>query len=283
MLFRSNNLANYALKSGDTFTGAVNVQATLTTRAIVPEANVTYDIGTLTNRFKDIYLANSTIYIGNTIVTDSNGSVGVALVGQPAVNVATITQVISYANDAYTNAISYTDAKVAAVVNAAPAALDTLIELAEALGNDAHFSTTMLNAVANAYTNATAYADLKAANAYTNALSYADTKAGTAYSNAIAYSGNAALAYANAIAYSGNAAQAYANAIAYSGNAAQAYTNAVAYVGAQSFVSTSQLSSNLAGYVTTTNLTNNLANYVTATNLTNNLANYVTTTNLTNN
>ena len=78
----SNNLANFALKSGDTFTGNVNVQAILTTRAIVPEANVTYDIGTPNNRFKDIYLSNSTIYIGNTILTDANGSVGVGTAGQ---------------------------------------------------------------------------------------------------------------------------------------------------------------------------------------------------------
>ena len=32
---------------------------------ITPTANITYDLGNNTNRFKDIYLANSTIYLGN--------------------------------------------------------------------------------------------------------------------------------------------------------------------------------------------------------------------------
>lgn len=42
----------------------------------------------------------------------------------------------------------YVDTSVAAVVAAAPAALDTLNELATALGNDANFSTTVTNAIA---------------------------------------------------------------------------------------------------------------------------------------
>ena len=33
---------------------------------ITPTANITYDLGNNTNRFKDIYLANSTIYLGNS-------------------------------------------------------------------------------------------------------------------------------------------------------------------------------------------------------------------------
>lgn len=40
------------------------------------------------------------------------------------------------------------DAAIAALVNASPAALDTLNELAAALGNDANFATTMTNALA---------------------------------------------------------------------------------------------------------------------------------------
>lgn len=44
--------------------------------------------------------------------------------------------------------MTYVDTKVAALVNAAPATLDTLNELATALGNDANFSTTMTNNLA---------------------------------------------------------------------------------------------------------------------------------------
>ncbi|MFP9512854.1 phage tail protein, partial [Pectobacterium brasiliense] len=41
-----------------------------------------------------------------------------------------------------------------ALVNGSPAALDTLQELANALGNDPNFSTTVLNAIADAKTDA---------------------------------------------------------------------------------------------------------------------------------
>ena len=43
---------------------------------------------------------------------------------------------------------TYVDAEVAAVLDAAPAALDTLNELAAALGDDANFSTTVTNSIA---------------------------------------------------------------------------------------------------------------------------------------
>lgn len=43
---------------------------------------------------------------------------------------------------------------IAALINGSPAALDTLQELANALGNDPHFSTTILNAIADVKTDA---------------------------------------------------------------------------------------------------------------------------------
>lgn len=59
--------------------------------------------------------------------------------------------------DAYTKSEVYTqsqtnsqiDSKIAALVNSAPAALDTLDELAAALGDDANFATTVTNQLAN--------------------------------------------------------------------------------------------------------------------------------------
>ena len=51
--------------------GNVNV-----TGNILPNGNITYNLGTSTNRWKDIWLANSTIYLGNGIInTDANGNV----------------------------------------------------------------------------------------------------------------------------------------------------------------------------------------------------------------
>jgi hypothetical protein len=41
----------------------------LMTGNITPTANITYDLGTNTNRWKDIWLANSTIYLGNSQIS----------------------------------------------------------------------------------------------------------------------------------------------------------------------------------------------------------------------
>ncbi|WP_165708454.1 phage tail protein [Pectobacterium polaris] len=54
----------------------------------------------------------------------------------------------SSSNDTQLATTAFVKAAVAALVNGSPAALDTLQELATALGNDPNFSTTMLNALA---------------------------------------------------------------------------------------------------------------------------------------
>jgi hypothetical protein len=141
------------------FENPISLGNTLTTKAIVPDANVTYDIGTSAKRFKDIYLANSTIYIGNTTLSETGGSLQISNAGAPAVNLATVTQATDLAGNAYSNAVSYTDAKAA-----------------------------------NAYSNATSYADTQAATAYSNAISYSGNAA-LAYANAVAYA--AANTYVN--------------------------------------------------------------------------------------
>lgn len=60
----------------------------------------------------------------------------------------TITGAQSKANTAESNAKSYTDTAIAALVDTAPATLDTLNELAAALGDDPNFATTMTNELA---------------------------------------------------------------------------------------------------------------------------------------
>lgn len=52
------------------------------------------------------------------------------------------------ATAAQTAAQTYADSKIAALVNSSPAALDTLKELADAMGDDPNFRTTILNAIA---------------------------------------------------------------------------------------------------------------------------------------
>jgi hypothetical protein len=57
------------------FQGAVNVNATLTTHNIIPTVDNVYSIGTVTDRFHDIYLSNSTIYIGDATISSINDTV----------------------------------------------------------------------------------------------------------------------------------------------------------------------------------------------------------------
>ena len=67
---------------------------------------------------------------------------------------------------------AYADAAVADLVNSAPAALDTLNELAEALGDDANFATTVTNNISTAQTNAQNYADAAIATLQSSGASF---------------------------------------------------------------------------------------------------------------
>lgn len=61
--------------------------------------------------------------------------------------VETTTGAQAKANAAQANAEGYTDIKLAALIAAAPGALDTLKELADALGDDPNFATTITNLI----------------------------------------------------------------------------------------------------------------------------------------
>ena len=41
---------------------------------LLPSANITYDLGSPTQRWKDLYLANNTIYLGNSTISGANGN-----------------------------------------------------------------------------------------------------------------------------------------------------------------------------------------------------------------
>jgi len=122
-------------------------------------------------------------------------------------------------SEAISSANSYTDGEIAALVDSAPALLDTLNELAAAIADNPNYATDVANLVATkadttyvdseisgldtaaqgyattAENNAKSYADTVSGNAYTNAVSAAasdaTTKAGQAESNANDYTDSA--------------------------------------------------------------------------------------------
>ena len=89
----------------------------------------------------------------------------------------------------------------------APALLDTLEKIDNAINNDASFSTTLLNDISNAVSNAESYADNVASQAQSAAESYADGVAGQAQSAAESYAANVA-------SQAQSAAESYADGLA---------------------------------------------------------------------
>jgi hypothetical protein len=101
--------------------------------SIIPSANVTYDLGNATNRFRDLYLSGNSILLGGLDITydGSNLSFG-------NTTIETNSGVVAFVSDvalANTQMKAYVDNEIADVLNGAPAALDTLNEIANALAN----------------------------------------------------------------------------------------------------------------------------------------------------
>ncbi|HAI57744.1 MAG TPA: hypothetical protein DCM04_07360 [Saprospirales bacterium] len=99
---------------------------------VIPATNVAYDLGSAAYAFKDLYLSGSTISLGGLQISDNSGSLAVTASGSTE----------DFATQTYVNA------QVSNLVDSAPATLDTLNELASALGDDANFSTTVTNSIA---------------------------------------------------------------------------------------------------------------------------------------
>ena len=194
----------------DSSISSISLDLSSVNQSIIPDADETYDLGSSTYKWRDLYLSGSSIKLGNATITASGTALvlptGTTLGG---VNAATETYVdtaesdaISSANgytdtreiaittayqtyadtaesdaittannytdareiaittayqtyadtaesDAITTANSYTDTEIANLVDSAPATLDTLNELAAALGDDPNYATTVSTALGN--------------------------------------------------------------------------------------------------------------------------------------
>jgi len=73
-----NTVASSSLQRDLTLGGNTTSNGTMFTQALVPTANVTYDIGTSTLRYKDIYLSGSTINLGDVSLSASGNTFTVA-------------------------------------------------------------------------------------------------------------------------------------------------------------------------------------------------------------
>jgi len=101
---------------------------------ILPDTDVTYDLGSSTKKFRDLYLSGSSIILGTLELKDNSGVFETTPVGGGTTE--------TFATE------SHVATQIANLVDTAPATLDTLNELAAALGDDANFSTTITNSIA---------------------------------------------------------------------------------------------------------------------------------------
>ena len=123
---------------------------------IIPSANETYDLGSASYRWKDLYLSGTTINLGGTTISRlANGAISFGnsnVSGGPSNSpFATSseletanTEMLSYVNTANSNMEAYVDALETRVVGGANVSLDSLAEVANALAN----SNTELSTVA---------------------------------------------------------------------------------------------------------------------------------------
>lgn len=215
----SNGTANIVKVSSSAITIAAD---------LIPSANVTYDLGSPSNSFRDLYLSGSTIYFGGAKIKADSTTGAIALIPQPTANTpnptgivittaGTISTVVTSAgnisNTDFSNvvantpsfaSVTYVDDSIANLVNSAPSALNTLNELATALGNDASFSTTITNTLANKLnTNAFTYANITGAPTLGNivTINKDGNSSNILYGNGVFASAPVTYANANVAAY----------------------------------------------------------------------------------
>jgi len=111
------NVANLSANTG-TFSGNVNVSGTLITQNIIPAANVTFNLGSPTARFKDLYLSGSTLDLNGVALSADNDELrantfnaavsfvsgGLNVLNQANTARDTANAAYGQANDAYTQA-----------------------------------------------------------------------------------------------------------------------------------------------------------------------------------
>jgi hypothetical protein len=144
--------------------------STLTSNAGVQAGQISTLVGnvsTLSNQITDANVNLKGYVDEQLVIIESNAATQAGEISSLWANAASqatlITNATTQITTANTNMKGYVDSaissNVTAIINGAPGALDTLNELANALGNDAIFSTTVTNTLANITSNVNSLSD----------------------------------------------------------------------------------------------------------------------------
>jgi len=120
-----------------------------------PGANQQYSLGDSNNRWKDLYLSDSSIIFGTTatLTAAKINLIPTVLLDSAIIKNTIIDAAYIQANQTTYSTADFVDSayvttQINNLIDAAPGALNTLNELAAALGDDANFSTTITNQIA---------------------------------------------------------------------------------------------------------------------------------------
>ena len=141
---------------------ANNFTTTIVTQDIIPAIANTYSLGTADKNWKELYLSGNTMYIGGVAISAQSSNTGTQTLRIGSNGTVQDLVSNSYLSSTYmsnTDTRAFVLDEVAKVVNAAPTALNTLVEISTALGGDANFANTITTSI-----------NSKASNAYVNEL-----------------------------------------------------------------------------------------------------------------
>ena len=211
--------------------------------------------------------ANASFIVANSASSFANGAFVSANSGASFANAAFITANAAYAWGNHASAgyatTTYVGNAIANLVNSAPTTLDTLNELATALGNDANFSTTIATSIG--VTNSFANGAFLRANASYDAQNTTASFANASYTtaNSGASFANSAFITANASYTAQNTTAGFANASYITANSAASFANGAFVTANASYASQNTTASFANGAFITANAAFNAANNAT--------------------
>jgi len=184
---------DFVAVAGDTITGQVIFPSASTTKPVLPNGYIARNDSSDTDGTHDIWGISERYYPSNSTDADAWGiqwsgtpnEINFIGAGQKKLSIDLDTAGTVKIDGNVVATESYVTTQISNLVDSAPAALDTLNELAAALGDDASFSTTMSTALGNRLridVNNQSLSSTELANARTNlGLGTAATAASTAF------------------------------------------------------------------------------------------------------